>query len=75
MRLVMLVVGGLLLTTGAAWAQDATVARFGFPRPKRKLIVYGWELGFRFSRLARRLLGASPFFGQEYLPAPQREDA
>ncbi len=47
MRLVMLVVGGLLLTTEVAWAQDATVARFGFPRPKRKLIVYGWELGFR----------------------------
>ena len=52
--LVILIVGGLIWMPAAAAAQDAPVARFGFPRPNRKLLVYGWELGFRETSDIRR---------------------
>ena len=47
------------------FGQD-TVARYGFPRPKRKVIVYGWQLGFTDVKSLRRnagLMQRQPFDG------------
>ena len=55
-----------LWTTSLSVADDGSVARYGFPRPQRKIIAYGWELGFReVSELRRRadVMQRQPFDG------------
>ena len=66
MRRVILIVGGLLTATVSAVAEDSGVARYGFPRPRRKVIVYGWEMNFREMADLRRMSGVmqrQPFDG------------
>jgi hypothetical protein len=67
MRCLLPVFGGLLLVaTAFAVADDTKVERYGFPRPRRKVIVYGWELGFReMSELRRtaKVMQRQPFDG------------
>ncbi|MBC8356387.1 MAG: hypothetical protein H8E66_30785 [Planctomycetes bacterium] len=58
---------GLCLSVAiSAVGQDANVVRYGFPRPQRKVIVYGWEMNFReMSELRRRaeVMQRQPFDG------------
>ena len=63
---VILIVGGLLTATVSAVAEDSSVARYGFPRPRRKVIVYGWDLNFREMADLRRMsdvMQRQPFDG------------
>ena len=60
------VVSVLMVATVSAVAEDADVARYGFPRPRRKVIVYGWELNFRETTDLRRMAAVmqrQPFDG------------
>lgn len=50
----------------SAAGQDANVARYGYPRPQRKVIVYGWEMNFREMSELRRMadvMQRQPFDG------------
>lgn len=50
----------------SASGQDANVARYGFPRPQRKVIAYGWEMNFREMSDLRRMaevMQRQPFDG------------
>jgi hypothetical protein len=61
-----MIIGLCLAVPFTGTAQDATIARYGFPRPQRKLIVYGWEMNFReMSELRRRadMIQRQPFDG------------
>ena len=54
-RIFLSIVAVWLWTTSLSVADDGSVVRYGFPRPRRKIIAYGWELGFReVSELRRR---------------------
>ena len=62
----MSIVAVWLWTTSLSVADDGSVARYGFPRPRRKVIAYGWELGFREVSELRRtanVMQRQPFDG------------
>ncbi|MAV34902.1 MAG: hypothetical protein CMJ59_05540 [Planctomycetaceae bacterium] len=57
---------GLLLAAAVVAAEQTEVQRYGFPPPRRKLIVYGWELGFLEARQLRQMapvMQRQPFDG------------
>ena len=65
-RMIPMTVGLCLSVAISAVGQDANVVRYGFPRPQRKVIVYGWEMNFReMSELRRRaeVMQRQPFDG------------